>query len=45
MLQPDDPYIVAVASDAALDLSVPVLPLDDFAAIAAFVLAHSMRLG
>ena len=36
-----DPSIVAVASDAPLpDLAVPVLPLDDIAAIAAFILEH-----
>ena len=45
ILQPHDPCIVAVASDAALDLSVPVLPLDDAATIAAFVLDHAVRLG
>ena len=37
----DDPHIVAVASDAPLDgVSLPVLPLDDAAAIARFILAH-----
>lgn len=37
----DDPHIVAVASDTALaGLAVPVLPLDDVAAIARFILAH-----
>jgi molybdopterin-guanine dinucleotide biosynthesis adapter protein len=37
----DDPHIVAVASDAPLDgLALPVLPLDDVAAIARFILAH-----
>jgi molybdopterin-guanine dinucleotide biosynthesis protein B len=37
----DDPHIVAVASDAPLDgLALPVLPLDDAAAIARFILAH-----
>ncbi|HKW52412.1 MAG TPA: molybdopterin-guanine dinucleotide biosynthesis protein B [Stellaceae bacterium] len=37
----DDPHIVAVASDAPLaGLAVPVLPLDDAAAIARFILAH-----
>jgi molybdopterin-guanine dinucleotide biosynthesis protein B len=37
LLQPDDPHIVAVASDAKLDLKVPVLRLDDVATIAKFV--------
>ena len=37
----DDPHIVAVASDAPLGgLALPVLPLDDAAAIARFILAH-----
>ena len=37
----DDMHIVAVASDARLaDVAVPVLPLDDAAAIARFILAH-----
>ncbi len=41
LLQPDDPGIIAVASDAPLRLTVPVLPLDDIAAIAAFVVAQA----
>lgn len=37
----DDPYIVAVASDATLpQATVPVLDLDDVPAIADFILAH-----
>ena len=37
----DNPHIVAVASDAPLaGLVLPVLPLDDVAAIARFILAH-----
>ena len=41
MLARGDRDIVAVASDAALaDLSVPVLPLDDPPAVAAFVAAR-----
>ena len=37
----DDPHIVAVASDAPLaGLALPVLPLDDAAAIARFILAY-----
>jgi molybdopterin-guanine dinucleotide biosynthesis protein B len=42
LLAPDDPGIVAVASDAALEgLRVPRLDLDDTAAIAAFVVART----
>ena len=41
LLQPQDAAILAVASDVALALPVPVLPLDDIAAIAAFVLRHA----
>jgi molybdopterin-guanine dinucleotide biosynthesis adapter protein len=37
LLQPDDPHIVAVASDAALRLPVPILHLADIDAIADFV--------
>jgi molybdopterin-guanine dinucleotide biosynthesis protein B len=44
LLQPDDPHIVAVATDATLDLPVPVLRLDDIAAIAAFVRARAIPL-
>ena len=42
LLQPDDPHIVAVASDVTLDLTVPVLPLNDIAAIAGFVRQHAI---
>ena len=35
--QPDDPHIIGVASDAPMDLAVPVLQLDDVEAIATFV--------
>src|SRR3984893_7266586 len=42
LLQPDDPHIVAVASDVKLDLTVPVLPLNDIAAIAGFVRQHAI---
>ena len=41
LLCPDDPHIVVVASDAALDgLPVPRLDLNDVAAIANFVIDH-----
>ncbi len=39
-LYPDDPHIVAVASDEALSLPLPVLPLDDIAAIADMILGR-----
>lgn len=42
LLQPGDPYIVAVAADTALDLPVPMLDLDDIAAIAVFVRGHAI---
>jgi molybdopterin-guanine dinucleotide biosynthesis adapter protein len=42
LLQPDDRHIVGWASDASLDLPVPVLPLDDIAAIAGFVREHAL---
>ncbi len=42
LLAPEDPHIVAVASDAALEgLAVPRLDLDDTAAIADFVVRHT----
>jgi molybdopterin-guanine dinucleotide biosynthesis protein B len=41
LLHPEDPHIVAVASDVALpQVELPVLPLDDIRAIADFVVAH-----
>jgi molybdopterin-guanine dinucleotide biosynthesis protein B len=41
LIHPDDPHIVAVASDMALpQVALPVLPLDDIGAIADFVLGH-----
>jgi molybdopterin-guanine dinucleotide biosynthesis protein B len=41
LLAPEDPEIVAVASDGTLPgLGVPDIPLDDVAAIADFVLEH-----
>ncbi len=41
LLHPEDPRIVAVASDAALpDCPLPVLAIDDVGAIVDFVLAH-----
>jgi molybdopterin-guanine dinucleotide biosynthesis protein B len=40
LLHPQDPHIVAVASDAKLETKLPLLDLNDAAAIAAFILAH-----
>jgi molybdopterin-guanine dinucleotide biosynthesis adapter protein len=42
LLQPEDPHIVAVASDVKLDLTVPVLPLNDIAVLAGFVRQHAI---
>ncbi|WAC26301.1 molybdopterin-guanine dinucleotide biosynthesis protein B [Ancylobacter sp. SL191] len=43
LLHPDDPYIVAVASDAALEgITLPVIDLDDIEAIAAAVERHAV---
>ena len=40
MLHPNDPHIVAVASDAKVEARVPVLDLNAHEDIAAFILAH-----
>jgi len=46
LLAPDDPHVVAVASDVPLvGLKVPVLALDDVAAIADFVVARAKLAG
>ena len=37
-LWPENPHVVAVASDAAIDCPLPLLGLNDTAAIAAFIL-------
>jgi molybdopterin-guanine dinucleotide biosynthesis protein B len=40
-LHPEDPFIVAVASDEMLPrLALPLLPLSDVRAIASFILGH-----
>lgn len=39
-LHPDDPHIVAVAADAKVKTRLPVLKLNDYDAIAAFILDH-----
>jgi len=40
MLHPNDPHIVAVASDAKVETKLPLLDLNDPARIAAFILGH-----
>jgi molybdopterin-guanine dinucleotide biosynthesis protein B len=39
-LWPENPYVVAVASDADIDCPLPRLPLNDPAAVATFVLEY-----
>lgn len=45
LLHPDDPNIVAVASDAPVRTSLPVLDLNDYDAIASFVVGRLGRTG
>ena len=40
LLHPQDPHIVAVASDARIDTKLPLLDLNDDAAIADFIVGH-----
>jgi molybdopterin-guanine dinucleotide biosynthesis adapter protein len=40
LIQPGDPLVRAVATDALLSLPVPVLDLNDTAAVASFILAE-----
>jgi molybdopterin-guanine dinucleotide biosynthesis adapter protein len=41
LLHPDDPHIVAVASDVPLPQStLPVISIDDIPAIAEFIIGH-----
>ena len=39
LLSPDDPHIVAIASDATVATDLPLLSIDDVEAIAAFIVA------
>lgn len=39
-IHPDDPRIVAIATDTPFDTALPQLPLDDPAAVAAFICRH-----
>jgi len=43
LLRPNDTHIVAVASDAPVQTKLPVLDLNDDAAIAEFILSHLKR--
>ena len=40
LIHPNDPHIVAVASDTKVDTKLPLLDLNDDAAIASFIMAH-----
>ena len=40
LLHPNDPHIVAVATDSEVKTKLPVLDLNDDAGVAAFILAH-----
>jgi molybdopterin-guanine dinucleotide biosynthesis protein B len=40
LLYPDDPHVVAIASDEALAAPIPLLPLGDPGAVAAFISDH-----
>ncbi len=40
LLHPNDPHIVAVASDAQLDTRLPLLDLNDVAGIESFIVRH-----
>ncbi len=44
LLHPNDPHIIALATDAKLDTALPVFDLNDDAALAAFVLEY-LKLG
>ncbi|HEX2512837.1 MAG TPA: molybdopterin-guanine dinucleotide biosynthesis protein B [Xanthobacteraceae bacterium] len=45
LLHPDDPDIVAIASDQAVPAGVPVVALDDVEAIVEIMLRHAAPLG
>jgi molybdopterin-guanine dinucleotide biosynthesis adapter protein len=40
LLHPEDPLVVAIASDETLELTLPWLPLSDASAVATFILGH-----
>src|SRR5271163_4294948 len=43
LLYPNDPDVVAIASDEAIAAPIPLLPLGDAGAVAAFILDHLGR--
>jgi molybdopterin-guanine dinucleotide biosynthesis protein MobB len=45
MLALDDPSVLAVTADDAVAAPVPLLPVDEIATLADFVLAHAVRVG
>ena len=45
LLHPDDPHIVAIASDQPVPAGVPVVALDDVDAIADIILRHAAPIG
>jgi molybdopterin-guanine dinucleotide biosynthesis protein B len=45
LLQPDDPHIVAIASDQPVSAGVPVVPLDDVEAVVEILLRHAAPAG
>jgi molybdopterin-guanine dinucleotide biosynthesis protein B len=44
LLQPEDPAIVAIASDVPLKVSVPVVDIDDVGRVAEILLGHAAQL-
>jgi molybdopterin-guanine dinucleotide biosynthesis protein B len=40
LLYPEDPHVIAIASDEAIAAPIPLLPLGDAGAVAAFILDH-----
>jgi len=40
LLYPDDPYVVAIATDGAFAAPLPLLPLGDASAVASFISDH-----
>jgi len=43
-LYPDDPHIIAVATDASLPTALPTFGLEDFEGVAAFIQARAVEL-
>jgi molybdopterin-guanine dinucleotide biosynthesis protein B len=44
LIQPEDPYIVAVAADTGVEAAVPVIDLNDIDAIADLLLQHAVAI-